>query len=156
MPSRIRPLQSDFIATMNIVVGESLFLNDTPAGWRRVDVFQGGTVVGPRLNGTILNGGSDNLLRRADAALQADVRLTIRTDDGAIILVTYRGVRHGPPDVMARIAAGEDVPPDSHYLRNAPFFETGHPKYDWLNRIVTVGVGRREPTAAVYDLYEIK
>ncbi len=148
-------LQSEFLGTLRIEVGDSHFLNDTPAGWRRVDVFRGGTFVGPRINGRILSGGSDNLLRRADGALQPDVRLTVKTDDDAVILITYRGIRHGPPEVMARIAAGEMVSGDHYYLRSAPFFETGAAKYDWLNRILAIGVGRREPDAAVYEIYQI-
>ena len=87
--------------------------------------------------------------------MQPDVRLTLRTDDDAVIYVTYRGVRHGPADIMDKIARGEVVAPNSYYLRCAPFFETAAPRYDWLNRIVSIGVGRREPFAAVYEIYEI-
>jgi len=64
-------------------------------------------------------------------------------------------VRHGPPEVMDRIAKGEDVDPTEYYLRNAPFFETNATKYDWLNKIVSVGIGRREADSAVYDVHEI-
>jgi len=148
-------LKSEFLATLRIELAESHFVGDTPAGWRRIDVFRGGTLAGPRINGRVLSGGSDSLLRRSDGAMQPDVRLTVETDDGALVHIAYRGIRHGPADVMARIAQGEQVPPDQYYLRNAPFFETGAPRYDWLNRIVAVGVGRREPGAAVYEVYEI-
>lgn len=148
-------LKSEFLATLRIQVAETHFLGDTPAGWRRIDVFGGGTFVGLRVNGRVLSGGSDSLLRRSDGAMQPDVRLTVRTDDDAVIHIAYRGIRHGPADVMARIAQGEQVPPDQYYLRSAPFFETGAHRYEWLNRIVTVGVGRREPDAAVYEIFEI-
>ena len=67
----------------------------------------------------------------------------------------YTGVRHGSPEVMRLIADGETVDPSEYYLRNAPFFETATPKYDWLNRIVSVGVGRRMPDHAAYDVFEI-
>jgi len=148
-------LQSQFLATMTIKVADSYFLEETPAGTRRIDILQGGTIEGPRIKGEILAGGSDLLLRRADGAMQPDVRLTIRTDDNALILVTYRGIRHATPEVMARIAAGEMVPDDSYYLRNTPYFETGAPRYAWLNRIVAVGIGRRLPDRAQYDIYEV-
>ena len=151
----VPPLKSVFLATLRVELGETHFLGDTPAGWRRIDVFRGGTLVGPRINARILSGGSDSLLRRRDGAMQPDVRLTVQADDGAIIHIAYRGVRHGPAEVMERIARGEQVPPDQYYLRNAPFFETGAARYDWLNRIVAVGIGRREPDCAVYDIYEI-
>ena len=151
----VPPLKSVFLATLRVELGETHFLGDTPAGWRRIDVFRGGTLVGPRINARILSGGSDSLLRRRDGAMQPDVRLTVQADDGAIIHIAYRGVRHGPAEVMERIARGEQVPPDQYYLRNAPFFETGAARYDWLNRIVAVGVGRRDPDCAVYDIHEI-
>ncbi len=148
-------LKSGFLGTLRIEIGDSHFLGDTPAGWRRVDVFRSGTFIGPRIKARIVSGGSDNLLRRADGALQPDVRLTVQTDDDALILITYRGIRHGPSEVMARIAAGEKVSADEYYLRSAPFFETGARKYDWLNRVLAIGIGRREPEAAIYDIYEI-
>ena len=57
---------------------------------------------------------------------------------------------------MDKIARGEVVSPGFHtHLRSAPFFETAAPRYDWINRIVSIGVGRREPLAAVYEVYEI-
>jgi hypothetical protein len=148
-------LRAEFLGTLRIEIAGSHALGDTPAGGRRVDVFRGGTFTGPRIDAVVLAGGSDALLRRQDGAMQPDVRLTLRTDDGALIHVTYRGIRHGPPEVMARIARNEPVGPDEYYLRNAPFFETASPRYDWLNRIVAVGVGRREPGAAVYEVYEV-
>jgi hypothetical protein len=83
------------------------------------------------------------------------VRLTLKTEDGPLVYVTYRGIRHGPADVMARIARGELVEAHEYYLRNAMFFETGAGRYEWLNRIIAVGIGRRTPEAAIYEVYEI-
>jgi hypothetical protein len=79
----------------------------------------------------------------------------LKTDDGALIFMHYRGVRHGSPQVMARIARGELVPPSEYYLRSTPSFETAASKYDWLNRIVAVGVGRRLPDRGEYDVFQI-
>jgi hypothetical protein len=81
--------------------------------------------------------------------------LALRTDDGAVILMTYRGVRHGAPDVNARLARGESVGPSEYYLRTAPFFETGAPKYAWLNGIVSVGIGERRLDGVLYRVFEI-
>ena len=105
-------LKSEFLATLRIELAETHFVGDVPAGWRRIDTFRGGTFVGPRINGRVLSGGSDSLLRRSDGAMQPDVRLTVQTDDDALIHIVYRGIRHGPADVMARIAQGEQVSPD--------------------------------------------
>ena len=79
----------------------------------------------------------------------------LELDDGQPLLIIYRGVRHASAEVMARIAAGERVPRESHYLRTAMTFETSSPKYDWMNRIVGIGVGRREPEFAVYEVFEV-
>jgi len=150
------PLNSRYLCTMRIRVSDSYIMNDVPTGERRrIDIFNGGEVEGPLLRGTILPGGSDTLLTRNDSSLAPSVRLMIKTDDEALILVRYKGVRHGPPEVMERIANGMNVEPSEYYLRNAPFFETSSGKYDWLNRIVSVGIGRRETDSAVYDVHEI-
>ena len=150
------PLNSRYLCTMRIRVSASYVINDVPVGERRrIDIFNGGEVEGPLLRGTILPGGSDTLLTRNDSSLAPSVRLVIKTDDESLILVRYKGVRHGPPEVMERIANGMNVEPSEYYLRNAPFFETSSGKYDWLNRIVSVGIGRRETDSAVYDVHEI-
>ena len=150
------PLNSRYLCTMRIKVSDSYIMNDVPTGERRrIDIFNGGEVEGPLLRGIILPGGSDTLLTRNDSSLTPSVRLVIKTDDEALILVRYKGVRHGPPEVMERIANGMNVKPSEYYLRNAPFFETSSGKYDWLNRIVSVGIGRRETDSAVYDVHEI-
>ena len=106
-----------------------LELGDTPAGQRRIFTVSAGQFAGERLQGEVLpQGSSDLLLVRADGSAQQDVRLILRTDDGALILMTYRGVRHASPEVNARIARGEQVAPTDYYLRTAPFFETSSAK----------------------------
>ena len=92
---------------------------------------------------------------RADGSSQQDVRLLLRTDDDALVLMTYRGVRHASEEVSARLASGQAVAPSEYYLRTAPFFETSSPKYAWLNKVVTVGIGERTPDGVTYDLFEI-
>ena len=84
-----------------------------------------------------------------------DVRLLLRTDDGEHIYMSYRGLRHGPAEVMARLAAGEPVDPATYYFRIAPVFETAAKKYDWINKIVAVGTGRREATGPIYSVHEV-
>jgi len=121
-----------------------------------VFTVSGGRFVGDRIRGSVLpDGASDVLLVRADGLSQLDVRLILRTDDGALILMTYRGSRHASPDVNARIARGERVPPTDYYLRTVPFFETSSPTYGWMNRIVSVAVGERQPDGVEYEVFEI-
>jgi hypothetical protein len=96
------------------------------------------------------------LLLRPDGVLEQDVRITLKTDDGAFIYVRYAGMRHGPPEVMARLAQGETVDPSEYYFRVAPMFETGAERYAWLNKILAVGVGERLPPNMVrYAIFEI-
>ena len=107
-----------------------------PLGDRRVAVVEGGSFEGPKRKGTVLKGGSDWLISRPDGALQLDVRLTLKTDDGRLIGMVYRGYRHRPAAVMDRLNRGEKVDPSEYYFRTAPFFETSSEKYGWLNRIL--------------------
>jgi len=131
-------------------------LGQTPNGTRRIATVTGGTFKGERLSGKIRAApGGDWLQLRADGATILDVRCTLETDDGELIYMTYRGVRHGPPEVMARLAKGEAVDPKSYYFRTTPVFETASRKYDWLNRIVSVATGRREASGPIYEVYEV-
>ena len=130
-------------------------LGQTPGGHRRVVHVTGGTFEGPRLRGTVLPGGGDWLVGRADGSRRLDVRITLRTDDGALIYAHYPGVFHAPADVLERIQSGANVDDAEYYFRVAPMFDTGSPKYDWLNRIVATGIGRRTRTQVAYSVYTI-
>ncbi len=149
-------IETKHLFTMPVEVEMPLqMVGPTPIGERRIAKVTGGTFEGPELKGTILPGGGDWLLLRADGSLQLDVRATLKTDDDALIYMTYRGYRHGPAEVMERLNKGEAVDPSEYYFRVAPFFETGAEKYAWLNRIVAVGTGHRLPSGPVYEIYQI-
>jgi hypothetical protein len=92
---------------------------------------------------------------RSDGATTLDVRLVLRTADDALIGMQYRGLRHGTPDIVARIDKGEAVDPASYYFRINALFETASSTYDWLNRILAIGVGHRRAEGVVYSLFEI-
>ena len=91
------------------------------------------------------DGSADWLLLRADGVLELDLRATLRTDDGALISMRSFGLRHGPSEVMAAIGRGETVNPATYYFRTTPRFETAHPAYTFLNRLVAVASGDRRP-----------
>lgn len=148
-------LKSEHLFTITVTVDAFHDFGHVPHGERHIDMLGAGRFEGPRLKGDVLPGGMDLKIVRADGAMNPNVRLILKTDDGALIFMHYTGVRHGTPEVMARIAAGEQVSPSDYYLRNTPYFETSAPQYDWLNRIVAVGVGRRMPDHAAYDVFEI-
>lgn len=84
-----------------------------------------------------------------------DVRLVLETQDGALIGMTYRGLRHGSAAVMERLNRGDAVDASEYYFRTAVAFETAAPQYDWLNRVIAVGTGRRPPEGPVYDVFEV-
>jgi hypothetical protein len=147
-------LKSSYLGELKIEVTDTYFLGASPLGKRRLDRLDQGHFRGPRVNAEILVG-MDTLLGGADGALRPDVRLVLKLDDNETLLISYRGVRHGPPEVMARIARGEQVAHSEYYLRTTLVFETASPKYDWLNRVVAVGAGRRGATGVIYDVFEV-
>jgi len=149
------PLKSEFLFTLTGTVATALDIGHTPSGERRFYPVSGGDFEGPRLKGKVLEGGSDAMLVRADGVAQPDVRLILKTDDGQLIFMRYGGMRHGPAEVMERLARGANVEPTEYYFRITPLFETGSPKYEWLNRIVTVGIGNRLANGPIYYVYEI-
>jgi hypothetical protein len=69
--------------------------------------------------------------------------------------MTSFGLRHGPADVIAALARGESVDPSTYYFRTIPRFETSHPKYAFLNRLVAVSSGDRRATGPIYTIDEI-
>jgi len=149
-------IETRHLFTMTADVPKIVELGATPNGGRRIANVTGGTFNGDRLKGTLHPApGGDWLLLRPDGATILDVRVTLETDDAQIIYMTYRGVRHGPADVMARLAKGEAVDPKLYYFRTTPVFETASQKYDWLNRIISVATGRREASGPVYEVYEV-
>ena len=150
-------LRSRPLMRLELDLAPSIDAGTTPLGKRRIFPVRGGRFEGDRIAGEVLGETSgDWLLQRADGAFQQDVRLVLRTRDGALIFMSYRGVRRPSTDeVNARIARGEPVSRDDYYLRIAPFFETAAPQHAWLNQIVAVGVGERVGPNVAYDLFEI-
>jgi hypothetical protein len=136
-------------------VADILHLGTTPYGDRRVINILGGRVYGPRLVGRILPGGADWQIVRPDGAADLKARYTIESEEGARVLVASDGLRHGPPDVITRLARGEAVDPSLYYFRTAMRFETSHPSLDWLNRIIALARGTREPRMVRLDVYEV-
>ncbi|MDP6690157.1 MAG: DUF3237 domain-containing protein [Alphaproteobacteria bacterium] len=148
-------VQTEFLFEVTFDVPSSVYLGRTPLGKRYIADVTGGKFEGPELRGRALPGGGDWAVVRPDHVLQLDVRVTLETDDGALIYMSYRGLRHGSKEVTARLAAGEDVDPSEYYFRTSPCFETGSEKYGWLNNIVCVGLGRAVPDGVVYRVFKI-
>src|SRR6266849_6591625 len=143
------------LMTLQVVVPPPQKLGAVPHGARVIAPITGGTFEGPRLRGRVLPGGGDWTLLRADGVLELDLRVTLETDDGALVHMTSFGLRHGPSDVIAALARGERVDPASYYFRTTPRFETGHPKYAFLNRLLAVSSGDRRAEGPIYTIHEI-
>jgi hypothetical protein len=138
-----------------VELGPPMELGDAPKGRRRIIPIVGGRVAGERLSGDILHLGADWQTVFADGTAELDTRYAMRTHDGAIIDIRNFGYRHGPPDVLAALARGEQVDPALYSMRTHPRFETGDPRYQWLNRLVAIGSGAREPAAVRISMFEV-
>lgn len=147
-------LQPLFKAEITLAPAQEL--GDTPQGRRRIIGITGGRFSGERLSGRVLPGGADWQVIRADGVADLDARYTLETGDGALIYVRNRGYRHGPADVLKKLSLGEAVDPSLYYMRTTPSFETGDPRYSWLNRMVCVATGARRAAAVELDVYEVK
>jgi len=141
------------LARFHVALDPILHLGDTPRGNRRIIPITGGSFTGPRLTGDILPGGGDWQIVRPDGTADIDTRYTLRTHDAAHIMLTTTGLRHGPPDILARLARGDEVDPASYYFRLVLRFETSDERYAWLNRTIGIASGMRTADAVAYDAY---
>jgi hypothetical protein len=144
------------LMTLDVTVAGAQKVGNVPHGTRVISPVASGSFAGPRLRGRVLPGGGDWTLLRSDGVLELDLRFTLETDDGALIHMTSFGLRHGPPEVLAALARGEMLDPASYYFRTTPRFETAHPKYSFLNRLLTVSTGNRRPEGPIYTIFEIR
>lgn len=134
----LRPL-----CELRVELGAPIELGISPRGRRRIIPITGGDVDGERLRGRVLALGADWQTILADGTAELDARYVIETHDAAFIDVRNFGYRHGPEEVIARLARGEEVDPARYYMRTHPRFETGDPRYSWLNRTICIGSGSR-------------
>ena len=148
-------MDSRLLMTLQVAVSGPQKIGAVPLGTRVIAPIASGHFEGPRLRGKVLPGSGDWTLLRGDGVLELDLRLMLETDDGALIYMTSFGLRHGPPEVMAALARGESVDPSTYYFRTTPRFETGHPKYAFLNRLLAVSSGDRRPAGPIYTIDEI-
>jgi hypothetical protein len=130
-------------------------IGNTGKGIRKVVPITGGTFEGPNIKGKVVAGGYDWQLLRADGVLEIDARYLLQTDDGDLITITNTGLRHGPPEVMQRLAKGEEVDASEYYFRSIPLFETGNPKYAWLNESVFIATGTRKAKQVLIDVWRV-
>lgn len=149
-------IETEFLCRIQVTLEPARELGQTPMGRRRIIAITGGQFSGPRLSGRVLAGGADWQVIRADGVAYLDARYTLETSDGALIYVNNLGYRHGPPEVLERLARGDDVDPALYYMRATPWFETAAPKYAWLNRTICIATGARRAAAVELDFHAVK
>jgi hypothetical protein len=139
---------------LEAVLGEPLDLGDVSQGHRRIVPLTGGTFAGLELNGKLLPGTSaDWQILLPDGTALGDIRYTLQTDDGELLYVQSRGVRHGSAEVLGRLARGEDVDASEYTFRTSTQIETASARLDWLNKGVFISVGGRRQGGVIYETY---
>lgn len=144
-----------WVCTLKVELGPIMEMGPGRAGQRRIVPIVGGTVDGPALSGRILDLGADWQTILAGGVADLDTRYAFETHDGALVEIVNQGYRHGPPEVIAALARGEDVPVDAYYMRTTARLESGDPRYAWVNRTVFVGSGARKASAVEMALYAV-
>lgn len=142
-----------FLCDMELTVESAHFPGKTPIGNRRVIRVTGGSLRGDRLTAAVIPGGDDWITVREDGTIIQDVRILLKTDDNELVMMSYRGIRSGNPEVLQRLDNNEVVDPDEYYFRTTPIFETASSKYDWLNRRLFISRGIRLPAKVNYSIY---
>jgi len=150
-------LKTEFLCTLAAHVDwrQVIDLGATPHGIRQIIYIKGGTFEGPKIKGTVLPGGGDWFVRRADQMVEVDVRCVLRTDDNHLIYCRLRGINEMTSEVAIKAITGQSVDSSKYYFRVTAVIETGSKKYEWLNRIVAVGVGNLMPAGFEYKIYMV-
>jgi hypothetical protein len=144
----------EFAMELRVEVGAPVEVGQVARGRRRIVPIVGGTFSGPALQGKVLNGGDWQIVR-ADGFTELDARYTLETDNGQRIYIQNAGVRHAPPDVTAKLLAGQAVDPSLVYMRTIPTFETSAPELQWLTRSIFIATGERHPSEVVIRVWRV-
>src|SRR5450755_635679 len=133
-----------FAFEMHATLGPAIEVGKLANGMvRRIIPVTGGTFQGPGIKGAVVAGGADWQIVTPDGIAVLDARYTLQTDQGHFIYVSNKGIRHGKPEVLKRIVAGEDVDPSEYYMRTVPALEASAPELDWMRRSLFVCSGAR-------------
>src|SRR5580704_19239695 len=154
LPETLKSVRTRPLFVLKEAVPPLFVVGQTPNGFRRIGVVPGGSFEGERLSGEVVSG-NDWQSVRTDSCIKLDVRLLLKTTDGALIVMTYTCLRAGSPSIIEKLDRGEPVDPASYYFRMNPMFETSSRKYDWINRIIAIGIGHRLADGPVYNIFEV-
>ena len=135
-------MQARPLMTLRLRTAPTQDIGAGPHGTRVTFPITGGTFEGDRLRGNVLPGGDDWTVKRPDGVIELDLRITLQTDDGALIHMTFEGLR-------------DDGAPGSPYFRTAPRFETASSSYAFMNRMLAMGRAEIRPDGPVHLIEEI-
>ena len=146
-----------FVMTFKVASDRAQLFGPTPVGIRGAYPVDGGTFEGARLRGRVNGDGMDWITMRADNSMLIDVRMTLVTDDGAVIGMAYQGLARttDPADWERFSRKREMLPYEALYLHTTPRFETGDPRYAWLNGTIAVSNGARTVDGGTYHVFAI-
>jgi hypothetical protein len=145
-----------FAFEARVELGPIMELGQVSRGRRRIIPIVGGTFEGPGIKGRVLNNGADWQIVRADGFAELDTRYALETDKGQVIYIQNAGMRHAPPEITAKLLAGQTVDPNLVYFRTVPTFETSAPELQWLTRSIFVGSGERHPTHVMIRFWRLE
>ena len=154
MPTALPPTLTH-VTTIDVDVGPIQDLGQMPLGRRRIIPILGGSAKGPRLTATVVPGGADWQIVRGDGVIELVAHYSLATHDGVAISVVNRGIRHAPPEVMARLARGEPVDPAAVYCRAVPTFEAPAGPYAWMNNRLFLSSVARFPDRVQVSVFEV-
>ncbi len=149
-------LQFKHLFDITLQIGNSHDLGATPYGDKKIVQVTGGQFSGQKISGNVRpESAADWVLIRPDLSIKLDVRLTLETNDNAMIFMRYEGIRHSSPEIAHKLAKNDSVDPQLYYWRASPFFETSSKQYLWLNNIVAVALGQKKESKVFYEVFEI-
>ncbi len=148
-------LEFEYLCDLKVDVGEIVTMGPGPLGERRIVAILGGTFEGPGLRGTVLPGGNDWQIVRADGVLDVDARYALREERGGAIRVTSQGYRHGPPEVLAALGRGEEVDASNYFFRSVLRLETGAPELAHLNKTIAIAKAERRARQVLLTAYRL-
>lgn len=133
------PIESRPLMRLRLTTSPTQEIGSTPDGTLKIFPVTGGSFEGERLRGKVLAGGGDWVTVRSNGTMTLDLRITLETDDGSLIYMTFTGIR-------------DDA---NGYFRTVPRFETAAPEYTFLNRLLAVGTAEIRPDGPVHLIDEI-
>lgn len=159
--SKLGPPKLDAVFDLHLQLGKPTDVGTVgPAGMRRIVPVTGGTLEGPGISGGgALKGkiqpGADYQIIRTDGVTELDAHYVVRLENGDLIYINNRGMRHGPADVIAQLSAGKQIDQSKIYFRSIISIETAAKSLDWMNKSIFVCIGERQPNEAVIHVYRL-